>query len=174
MIVLLGLATAATVAALLFPAVARWAWMTAALLTAAWATVVAGVPGGLPMVVGVAAATVLEPAVRPATTGFNDLVARLGAVVIGSAVAVLVVIRVLQADVGGDLPVFLLVLMGVATAAYLLAQQAPAEQARAVRLAIVLALAGWAATGHLGFLPGVGAAVLVVGAAITARRRVPA
>ena len=174
MIALLALAALAMVAALVFPASARWAWGAAAMLTAAWIAAGSGLAAGVTLLVTVLLATALEPPLRPAAHGFEDLVARLAAVVIGIAGAVLVVVRVLQSDLSTGLAEFLLVLMALAVAVHLMGRHERAEQARAVRLGIALATAGWVAGNHPGLAVPLTAGMLMLLTVLVARTPEPA
>ena len=173
MTILLALAAVALGWALLSPVAARWAWALAALLVAA-STLAGGTIAGLPVVVAVVAATVLEPAPAPPPRDFNILVGRLSALLIGVAGAVLLVIRVLQSDLTANFAVFLMALMAISAGVYMVLEGGRAEQSRAARLAVVLAAAAWAAGGHPGLAVPLTAALLLVLTSLAASRPVTA
>ncbi|MFN2464356.1 MAG: hypothetical protein ABR573_10705 [Candidatus Dormibacteria bacterium] len=162
MIFLLVLAGIATVVALLAPRSAPWSWTGAVCLVSAWVVAVAGPAAGLPLIGGAFGAGALDRSGAPAGRGFEDLVGRIAALLLGVAAGVLVVVRVLQADVAGGAEVFLLLAIGLAAAVHAMLQPGHREQVRAARLGLTVAAAGWAAGGHAGATTAMAAAVLLV------------
>ncbi|GAC1334550.1 MAG: hypothetical protein NVSMB17_16330 [Candidatus Dormibacteria bacterium] len=174
MIALLALPAALTVVAVLFTSAARWAWAAAAGLVAAWTASLGGLAPGAVLLLAVVIATAVESPARPGAHGFNELVGRLGAVLVGVAGAVLVVIRVLQTDLTGELPVVLFFFMALTVGIYLLVERDLTEQVRAARLGVVLSASAWAAGGHPGAVVPVAAAAMILLTALVGPRRSPA
>ena len=144
----LAVGGAATVAALLYAPAARWAWALAAIAVGAWATLVSGPSTGAPLIIGVVAATVLERGDAPAIPGFNNMVARIAAAIGAVAAALLIAVRVLLLDLVDSVEAFGMIAIGLAAALYMLTHGGAVEEARAARLALVVAAAAWVAAGH--------------------------
>ncbi|HEV1998547.1 MAG TPA: hypothetical protein VGR61_10510 [Candidatus Dormibacteraeota bacterium] len=166
----LAAAAVAAIVALMYPPVARWAWAAAAIAVAAWAALESGLLGGAPLVAGVVVATAVERGDAPAAPGFSDMLARLA--VLGGAIlaSVLMTVRVLVVDLVDGVQVLILLAVGSAAILYLLVHGGPVEEARAARLALVVAAAGWVAAGHPAAVVGLTAGGLLIVFALAPRR----
>ena len=166
---LLAAAAVATIAALLYPPLARWAWPAAAAAVGVWAAIASGISAGAPLLLGVALATALDRGDAPARSAFNTVVARIAALAGAVLAALLVTVRVLFIDLVSGFQPFTLMAIGLAAVLYMLAHSGPVEESRAARLALVTAGAGWAAAGHPGFTVPVAVAALLTIMALVPR-----
>jgi len=167
---LLAAAAVATIVALLYPPLARWAWPAAAAAMAVWAALASGISAGMPLFLGVVLATALDRGDAPARSAFNNVVARIAALAGAVLAALLVTSRVLLVDLVNGFQPFTLMAIGLAALFYMLAHGGPVEESRAARLALVTVAAGWAAAGHPGITVPLAVAALLLVMALVPRR----
>lgn len=170
----LAAAAVATVVALVYAPVARWAWGAAAICLALWTALAVGLAEGAVLGLGAAAALAVESPLAPRVSGFNNLVGRLATLAAAVVASLVILVRVFLLDAVDSHQVLVLFAIGLAAVLYLLVRDGPAEESRAARVALLAAAAGWGAAGHAGLAVPLASAALIVVMALAPRRLEPA
>jgi len=137
------LALLAAIAALLSPRVSRWSWGAAGLLDSASLALMASPGIGLSLAAGCLIAMFVEADGGLAQLDFALVTRRLGLLLAGILVAVVVMVRGAQVNAADAPHVFPMLAAGMVALIALLAAVENAEIHRAARLLLVLAAVAW-------------------------------
>ncbi|MFN2465645.1 MAG: hypothetical protein ABR598_05200 [Candidatus Dormibacteria bacterium] len=163
------IAVAATVTGVLVPARSRWSWALAAGGVSLAVVADAGILPAAALLTGVAVATAAEGQSARLVLDFNGILGRLAALALGVFTALVVLVRFSSLDVGANLHVLCLLTLGLVAGLFVMVRPGPAAEARAARLVVAVAAAGWALTGHRGVAAAAAASLAMVVLAVVAR-----